>query len=231
MTRFAKIRQLLSRPSHIGPWGKGTYKAMRWGIFKTSQLNKLILKNPKTSQIYHLNKSSLSGLSYAEEGSDWRRAKQLLKDLRNKIKLLKEKKLGLLSICMLNSHRNWKFNFFFFFFFKAEICYLRRGQQKQISLNREGSFKKVLGLRTKSIRGEGFLTLCENYSLLSSDLPSLKRSNHCILHLSSTWREQCRFQLRMSFKYISTLQYMLYLEIPCDKMGNIHVISPAFQKW
>ena len=53
----------------------------------------------------------------------------------------------------------------------------------KISLNREGSFKKVLGLRTKSIRGEGFLILCENYSLLSSDLPSLKRSNHCILHL------------------------------------------------
>lgn len=124
MTRFAKIRQLLSRPSHIGPWGKGTYKAMRWGIFKTSQLNKLILKNPKTSQIYHLNKSSLSGLSYAEEGSDWRRAKQLLKDLRNKIKLLKEKKLGLLSICMLNSHRNWKISYlcvkFFFFFLKQK---------------------------------------------------------------------------------------------------------------
>ena len=117
----------------------------------------------------------------------------------------------------------------FFIFLKQKSVIYRGVNKKKISLNREGSFKKVLVLRTKSIRGEGFLTLCENYSLLSSDLPSLKRSNHCILHLSSTWREQCQFQLRMSFKYISTLQYMLQLEIPCDKMGNTHVISPAFQ--
>ena len=133
---------------------------------------------------------------------------------------------------MPNSHRNWKIISLCvklcFFFLKQKSVIYKGVNKTKISLNREGSFKKVLGLRTKSIRGEGFL-ICENYSLLSSDLPSLKRSNHCILHLRSTWREQCQFQLRMSFKYISTLQYMLYLEIPCDKMGNIHVISPAFQ--